>query len=206
TIEDFTVTFNDPTGVATGLTPAVIHVVDDDDAASSVAYGATIAFPNEGAGSITYTVYRLGDASAALSVPWSAGDCSGQTAAIPGQDYITSSGTLSWAPGETGPKTIALALIDDANFEGIETCAVSINPSYPVTAQYNPVAWFHILDNDGTPTEPTLNIGAGGSVLESAGTINLPVTLTGLQASPYGVSVQYGIEYGTASQNDVSTG
>jgi len=205
--EDFTVTFTDPAGLATGLTPAVIHIIDDDDTAapSSVAFGASNAYVDENAANVTYTVYRLGDSSAALSVPWQTSMCSGTGAATPGQDYTAASGTLSWAAGETGAKTFTIPLLDDTTFEGIESCGASVNPSYPVTAQYTPNASFVIMDNDGTISQPIASLGPGGSVPESAGTLTVPVTLAGLPPGPYPARVDWQIDVnvGTASPNDL---
>ncbi|AVP96018.1 hypothetical protein C7S18_01890 [Ahniella affigens] len=88
--------------------------------AINIASGVT-EFENSGSAALTVT--RSSGQDGAVSVQY-------QTQALTataGTDYTTTSGTLSWADGESGDKLIIVPLLDDPQFEADETLRVSLN-------------------------------------------------------------------------------
>ena len=104
---------------------------------------------NEGDNKIVVTVTRTGSTATAASVNYSTIDLNSLTcgrvtgAADPRCDYIRTTGTLEFAPGETS-KDISVLLVDDAYAEGNETFPFRL--SLPTGA------------NLGEPNEATLTI------------------------------------------------
>ena len=88
---------------------------------------STTAVTAENAGSITLQVSRFGGTSGAVSVQFSTstGDANGTATA--GSDYTTTTGSLSWAAGEGGFKTITVPVLQDAATETSETFTVTLS-------------------------------------------------------------------------------
>ncbi len=70
------------------------------------------------------TVERLGPASGPASVSIATDETT--ATAIADIDYAISPTTVSWGPGETGPKEVMIEPIDDGECEGEETIALSL--------------------------------------------------------------------------------
>ena len=101
----------DATGTGTIQDNALTAVAIDDVTAS------------ESAGSITFTVRRLGDPGLAFSIDWATQNGT----ATAGQDFIAASGTLTFAPGEA-TKTITLTGLADLYYEPTpETFTVTLS-------------------------------------------------------------------------------
>ena len=67
----------------------------------------------ETAGSVTVTVRRTGDDVGAVTVDFRTED----VAAMADEDYVATSGTLSWANGDNADKTFDITILDDDVFE-----------------------------------------------------------------------------------------
>ena len=117
---------------------------------SSVQFSAANYTVNENAGTAAITVTRTGDTSGTFSVNYATSDgTAGQRS-----DYLATSGTLSFAVGETS-KTFTISIIDDAYVEGSETINLTLsNPNPSTLLLPSPAtATLTILDNDtATPT------------------------------------------------------
>jgi hypothetical protein len=85
---------------------------------SATGYSAT-----EGAGTITFTVSRVGGSSGAVSVSYSV---AGNTATA-GSDFTATNGTLNWSDGDTGNKTFTVTLANDGVAEGAESLTASLS-------------------------------------------------------------------------------
>ncbi len=79
----------------------------------------------------------------------------GAAAAHAGQDYVGTSGTLNFAPGETA-KTVKVALINDTLPEGAEAFSLALSGLVGATA-LNPVGTAVIAANDEpwSPSPPS---------------------------------------------------
>jgi hypothetical protein len=99
-----------------GVTAATSAVVGFDSPSASATEG----------GNATLTVSRAGPTSGAVTVDYST--ASGTAGS--GQDFGPTSGTLSWAAGDSTPKAITVPITDDAASEGAETFNVTLsNPT-----------------------------------------------------------------------------
>lgn len=111
----------------------------------------------ESAGSVTVTVTRSGGDSGAATVGYETRNGS----ATSGTDYSATSGTLSWADGESGDKTFDVSITDDNADEPAESFVVRlIRPDgAPLGTIVETVVT--ISDNDN-PAPPERRSGGGG--------------------------------------------
>jgi len=120
-------------------------------AASSLQFNATNYAVNEGAGSAVIEVTRIGSSLGATTVNYATSDGTASNRT----DYITSSGTLQFAAGDT-IKAFTVPIVDDLYVEGNETLNLTLSepaggafPGSPSTATLT------IISNDAAV--PTTN-------------------------------------------------
>jgi subtilisin family serine protease len=132
----------------------------------SLQFGTAAIQAAEGSGTALLTVTRTGGGDGPVGVSYASG---GGTATA-GNDYTAVAGTLSWANGETEPKTIAVPILDDAAVEGDETVVVTLaSPTGGATLGAVPETTVTIVDDD-VPSPGTLRFTAAAlSVDEGAG-------------------------------------
>ncbi len=110
------------------------------------------------------------------------------------RDYTTTSGTLTFSPGQTS-KTISVPVLGDTLDENDET--FSVNLSAPVNATLSTATGTGtIVDNDPTPT---LSINSVSVQEGDSGTRNATLTVTLSAASSKQVTVSYATANGTAT-------
>ena len=152
-------------GVPISLTNAQAVAFARRDAATPVVqFAATGTTVNEGAGSVTLSVTRTNNLSAAATVGITTVDdpadvgCADTTknhgAAYARCDYATTVDTLTLAPGETS-KDFFVPLINDVHVEGNETFQVRLANPEGATLGAPTSAIVTITDND--TTQPTTN-------------------------------------------------
>jgi hypothetical protein len=188
-----TVTFNVAPNSGAARNGQILHTDDSfynivQAAAVSpalVEFGAANYTAGEGGGRATITVTRSGNTSGAISVDVATVDdpaavpCNPETKMPNGAsypqgkayarcDYATSIETVTFAAGDTQPKTVAVPLIDDAHVEGTETVQIELRS--PVNA---------VL---GALKTATLTINDNGDAAGAANPIN---------ATPLFVRMQY---------------
>ena len=121
--ESFVLQLYDPVDLEFANESAVATIADDepgwwiDDAAGS-----------EDSGTVSFLVRRDPPADAAFTLQYEVADggaTGGDDCADPGVDYLTPSGSVSFAPGITDA-TIAVTVCDDATVEGNETFLVTL--------------------------------------------------------------------------------
>ena len=89
------------------------------DARAYEAAGAAVEFP--------VTLARASKAT--VTVDYATADGAGAGAAVAGEDYTETSGTLTFRPGETA-KTVSVPVLDDGHDEGEETFTLTLsNPA-----------------------------------------------------------------------------
>ena len=76
----------------------------------------------EEAGTVSFTVTRGGLTNLTSTVDFATSDCT----ATAGSDYVATSGTLTFAPGET-TKQVMVTILDDAVQESDETVTVTLS-------------------------------------------------------------------------------
>jgi choice-of-anchor B domain-containing protein len=95
-------------------------------------------------GSIVVT--RSGGAQGATSVDWELVGATGST-----DDILTTSGTLSWGPGDTNDRIVDLAAINDGTAEGLERLLIKLTaPSGGATLSPPSIASVYISDPGDT--------------------------------------------------------
>jgi photosystem II stability/assembly factor-like uncharacterized protein len=152
----------------------VYELTTRDNAPTAVAFSAASYQAVEGAGFAAVSVTRTGDTTGAVSVEVATVD---DPAAIPCDpttrdgngnlfpqgrafarcDYATSIETISWAAGDSQPKTVRIPLVDDAHVEGSESLQVRLDHAQGATLGTPHAAALVIQDNDASTaaTNPT---------------------------------------------------
>ena len=97
----------------------------------------------ENDGTVTITVDRVGNTESPASVQYATSDGT----AVAGQDYTATSGTLTFAAGQTR-RTFTVNLIDDLMPEPQETFNISLNNALGGLLGVNLQATVNIIDND----------------------------------------------------------
>jgi hypothetical protein len=180
--------------ISGGEAVATIH---DDDPQPDVSIAATSSVP-EGqvgdtpSGSVEVTLSAASGLDA--SVDWSTGGGTA-TADI---DYTTSSGTVSFAPGETS-HTVLVSIVGDDDSEGDETFDVTL--SSPVGASLgNDTSVVTIVDNDPIPPGSAALGAVTTSVREgrSGTTTTMTFSVERSDETTTAVTVDYATVAGTA--------
>ena len=155
------------------LQTAVLTIVDDD-------MPGTLGFVSdsfnilEDGGSATIDVIREGGSDGAATVDYSTSDGT----ATSGADYTAQAGTLSWADGETGIKSLIVPIADDSDFEGDEKLNINLSnwTGGAIPGEF-PTAMLFIVDDDLPGTLQF--VSATPSVRESAGSATIEVSRSG---------------------------
>jgi hypothetical protein len=103
----------------------------------------------EGRGEATIVVLRDEGNQGAVTVDYATAGGS----ATPGEDYQTAAGTLSWANGDSAPKTFPVTVFDDGETEGNESVQLVLaNPTGGAVLDAGDDAFstLTILDSDGS--------------------------------------------------------
>jgi hypothetical protein len=149
--ETFGVMLKNPTGGTTlgPLKDAIVTIVEDDTA---VEYRQPRFDVIEGQAFATIFVVREGNLARTTTVKYAT---TGETA-YEGQDFVSTSGVLTFAPGET-MKSFTVRILDDSIVEPVEQLALSL--SSPTGAQLGANTWarLFITDNDVAPAQKTAN-------------------------------------------------
>ncbi len=108
----------------------------------------------ETASSIAVTVARVGGSDGASSIDYQV--VSGTATA--GEDFLMSSGTLTWADGNSESRTVTVELLDDSINEDDEVFTVELSNPVNSTLASNTSIQVTILDNE-TNSLPQVNLG-----------------------------------------------
>lgn len=151
--------------------------------------GSSVIEGNAGIAPLTFTVSLSAASASTVSVNYATANGS----ATAGSDYSATSGTLSFAPGET-TKTVTVDVIGDTAVEANETFSLTLagasaNASIATTSASGTIT------NDDQQAVVSLAI-ASASALEGSGTFLITVTLS--QATTSKVSVRFATANGTA--------
>ncbi len=168
---------------------------------------------NEGAGTVNIPVFRTGNSTTALTVNYSTADGS----AMSPFDYQATSGTLTFAPGQT-IAVISVPITLSTIAEGTETFTITLSaPSGPATALSTATATVSIIDASAPPaSSPTSTIFAltvnnrlFSFAASDPGTITGSVNITGLQTGEAVLGIDFrpanGLLYALGSSNRLYT-
>ena len=164
-----TVTHAASGGGYAGVTAAVtVTVIETDAAALSIADGRAA----EDAGALALVVSLNPASSETVTVAYATADGSAQA----GRDYTAQRGGLTFAPGETR-RTLAVAVIDDAEDEEAETFTVTLSEARQ--------AWVAIATATGTIADDEQPADTSGPGLRIGSAAELPAN------GPFGVSLEF---------------
>jgi uncharacterized repeat protein (TIGR01451 family)/uncharacterized delta-60 repeat protein len=186
--QTFSIVLSNATGGASLLLPTnVLVTILDDDVGVSFASPVYVAAEN-GSGSVALTVLRPNGTNATTTVNYATTNGT----AIAGTNYIGTSGTLSFAPGET-IKSFSIGILDDPRVTGDLNFNVNLfNPSAPAQLQAPSTASVVVLDSDAGFAFTNANffgVKSGTNVL---------ITVLRTNANTGIVSVNYATSNGTA--------
>lgn len=185
--ETFTFSLSNP-GNATLADGTAVGTITDDDAPPTLSVGdVSVA---ESGGSATFTVSLSAASGRTVTVSHAT---SNGTATAP-QDYTSTSGSTSFAPGVT-TRTVSVPIASDALDEADETFTLTL--SNPSNATLSDGTATGTIQDDDAP--PTVSI-AGASAAEGAGPASFTVSLDA--ASGRTVTVSYATSDGTARAPD----
>lgn len=146
---------------------------------------------SEATGSLTVTAIRSGSANGAISISYATSN----GAATAGSDYTATSGTLSWANGDSANKSFTVPITNDSNYEAAETFVVTLsNPTNGSILGSPSQATVTITNDDAAPT---FAITSALSVGEAAGSVTVTVTKSGSTTLSH--AVNYATANGTAT-------
>lgn len=139
---------------------ATLTILDDDSATGQFQFSATNYNVAENGVSVLITVNRINGSAGTASVSYatSAGT------AIPGTDYTSTSGTLTFLTGET-TKTFSVTILDDVVAETTEILNLALSgPTGGATLTAPSTATVTILDNEtAVPVITSLTPTSGGT-------------------------------------------
>ncbi|MCY4284104.1 MAG: hypothetical protein OXC65_02050, partial [Thiotrichales bacterium] len=199
--ETFTVTLSGATGAA---------IADGTATGTITGAKSLLSIGNASAaegGTLTFTVTRTGETSAAASVQWTTGDDPATDAkpAAAGDDYTAqaTAGTLSFKAGEASA-TVTVATIEDAIDEPDETFVVALSSPSTGVAIAGATGTGTITDDDDAPDGIELSV-APTSVAENAAaaaTVTVTATVTG--GTTYGAETTVAVTVGEADDSATS--
>ena len=140
--EVFEVVLTNVTGGARLVGPTNLPVIIQDDEVG-FAFASSTFLASEFDSGLTFVVRRVGNTNQAVQVGYVTED----ETATAGADYVATSGTLSFAPGEAF-KSVTVGILEDRLVEGDETFRLRLQLPSPGTAILQPFAVGVILDND----------------------------------------------------------
>lgn len=139
----------------------------------------------ENAASVSLVVQRTIGSEGIATIRYSTSNGS----ATAGSDFVTANGTLSWADGEAGNKTITIPLLDDTTYEGNETFTLTLADAQGALLGNPSSSLISIVENEVINTPPVITVvtpsGSTSTVASSAARIFLDTIVDddGLPAS-----------------------
>ncbi len=182
---------NPASGASLGSTSASVVTILNNDV--EFRFNTPVYSVSEGGGTVSVTVTKLGGAPGTVSVDYATSDGT----AVTGSDYVATTGTLTWAPGDPPSQTFTVTIVDDAAQETLQT--VNLTLSNPTNASGSAAlgtpatAVIRILDDDATVRFSAVAY----TVSEADGTATVTVQRMGALSST--VSVDYSASDGTAT-------
>lgn len=171
--ETFTVTLSRPSGATIARKTATGTIVNDDASTPTVSIASSSAAEgNTGTSNLAFTVSLSKASTSTITVNYATSNGT----ATAGQDYNTTSGTITFAPGTTS-QVVNVGVIGDTTVESAETFSVTLSAPSGATIA-GTAATGTILNDDATSGGPAVPFGSHLRPY-AAGTI----TPTGSQAT-----------------------
>jgi hypothetical protein len=123
-------TLSGSSGAALGTPSTTELTIKDNDVAGKVQFSASDYSVSEGDGTATVTVTRTGGTSSEATVVYATADADAGTTAVPGTDYTSSSGTLTFGLKATSA-TFTIQVLNDGLANAGATKAVVLTLGSP---------------------------------------------------------------------------
>jgi glucose/arabinose dehydrogenase len=196
--ETFFVNLTNPTNATIADAQGIGSIIDNDPEPTITINDVTIAEGNSGTSNAAFTVSLSNPSSQTITVQYATADSSANA----GSDYVATSGTLTFNPGQL-TQTINVTVNGDATLESNET--FNVNLANATNAS--------IVDNQGVgtitndDTQPNLSINDVSIAEGSSGTSIATFTVSLSSASSQTVTVNYATadSSATAGSDYVST-
>jgi choice-of-anchor B domain-containing protein len=131
--------------------------------AGRLAFVGSSATVVEGSGSVTVRVERAAGSTGAVSVSYSTANGT----ALAGTDYTAASGTLQWANGETGERTVVIQVANNTSVTGNRNFQLVLsNASGGVIVDGTTSYAITIQEDDVAAPPPVPSGGGGGGMFE----------------------------------------
>jgi large repetitive protein len=190
--ETFTVSLSSPMNATVADNQGVGSILNDDSAVPSLNVNdISVTEGNSGTVQAVFTVVLGGVATQTITVDYATADAT----ATAGSDYLATSGTLSFAPGDTS-KTVSVTVNGDTLNEANETFFLNLSNASP-GAGIGDGQGLGTINND--ETRPTLAIDDVTVTEGDAATTNAVLTVSLSAASGQTVTVNYASVDGTAT-------
>jgi len=189
--EDLNLALSNPTGGASLGTQATATLkILDNDAGGALKFSAAAYSRSEGLPTATITVSRSGGLASSVTVNYASSDGTAQA----GVDYTPTSGTLSFASGQTS-RTFTVPILADDLDEDNESLTLTLSgPTGSATLGSPTAATLSITDDD---TDGVFEFSVSGyAASEGGGAATVTVTRSGGKAGP--VTVDYQTSNSTA--------
>ena len=184
--ETVKVTLSNPVNVTLNDSEGILTITDNDNAPTISIADTTI--PNENAVVRTTAVTLSAASEKTVTVQYATAN--GTATAT--NDYISATGTLSFAPGDTS-KTVPVTIVQDTLDELNETFSVVLSSPSNATIS-DATGIMTITDDEGTPTLSVAHVTTSN---ENATNLVATVTLSGVSSQT--VTVNYATANGTAT-------
>jgi CSLREA domain-containing protein len=147
---------------------------------------------SENGASVNLSVTRTGGAGGAASVNYQTADGS----AAAGQDYSAATGTLSWADGDAGAKTITILITNNAAYEAAENFSANLSGASGAVLGSPGSATVTINDDDAAPS---LSINDVSMTEGNSGTTDFTFTVTKSGATNLGSQISFATANGASN-------
>ena len=177
--ESFTVSLSSPTGGAViGDGSATGTIADNDSGGDPVSFAIGDATATEG-NALTFTITRSGSTGSSHTLSYASGDSS----AVAGADYSSTSGSLTFLSGETS-KTVTVSTVNDSTAESTEQMFLNISGASGGATISDPQGIGTITDDDAVAPSFAISDAAG----YEGTTLVFTVTLSASSGSSISVS------------------
>jgi hypothetical protein len=186
--ETFSLNLTDASGAAIAHGVGIGTITDDDLPSIAIA-NATVTEGNSGTVNAVFNITLSAPSAQTISVDYATSDGS----ATAPEDYVATSGTLTFTPGQT-VRQIVVPVVGDTVIEISETFSLSL--SNPVNATFSdPTALGTITDNN------TVTIAVGNATVTEGnfGTVNAVFNVTLSAMSTQTITVDYATADGSAT-------
>ncbi len=167
--EQLTVTLSNAQGATLSAASATVTITDDDAAPAASVGAVTVG---EGVPGATFTVSLSAPSGQSVVVSYATAELSPTPSATSGADFASTSGTVTFAPGET-TKPVVVAITNDALDEADETFELVLSSPVNATLASGPAVGT-ITDDDDTPSLSVADVTS----TEGTGTGTTPFTFT----------------------------